>query len=284
MSAILLSVSILLATIRNIFSKNISDISFGTKDFFCLQGLIFSCGGIVLGLTGVSFNKMEAGLVYCSLIYGTLLLAAQYFYTLALKNGKTGICSMIYSLGFVFPTLLGSILWKEPINAVNIIGVALVVVMIVLCGIKSSDSKEKSKSFFLPIVAAMLASGGLGIMQKVQQSTKYSGQTPLFLLIAFLFAGIVSFVLALCSKKGKEKCVEKKFYYAALIGIAFGASNLCNTILTGRLKAAVVFPILNIGTIAASIILGMIIYKERCTKKDIIVLAIGIAAIVALKV
>ena len=71
--------------------------------------------------------------------------------------------------------------------------------------IKSSDSKEKSKSFFLPIVAAMLASGGLGIMQKVQQSTKYSGQTPLFLLIAFLFAGIVSFVLALCSKKGKEK-------------------------------------------------------------------------------
>ena len=190
MTVILLFVSILLATVRNIFSKNISDVSFGTKEFFRLQGLIFGCGGAVLGLTDLSFDKMEAGLVCFSLIYGVLLLAAQYFYTLALRNGKTGICSMIYSLGFVFPTLLGSILWKEPISGANIIGVILVAVMIALCGIGNKENKGESKDYFFPIIIAMLASGGLGIMQKFQQSSNYSGQTALFLFIAFLFVKI----------------------------------------------------------------------------------------------
>lgn len=69
-------VSVLLATARNVFSKNISDVSFGKKEFFLLQCLIFSSGGVVLSFSKLSFAKMEAGLICYSLIYGILLLMA----------------------------------------------------------------------------------------------------------------------------------------------------------------------------------------------------------------
>ena len=277
-------VSVLLATARNIFSKNISDAVFGKKEFFLLQCLIFSSGGIVLSFSNLSFEKMETELICYSLIYGILLLMAQYGYTLALKNGKIGICSMVYSMGFIFPTICGSLLWEESVNCCNIFGIALTVAMIITCGIGNRNEQETKNGYFLPLITAMLSSGGLRIVQKLQQSSKYTNETNLFLILAFWFAGSVSLAIYLIVRDRMQNFKKRKLLSAALIGGAFGLSNLCNTILSGQLKAAVFFPLLNIGTIVATVIIGVIVYKEKCTKKDIGIFAMGILAVILLKI
>lgn len=61
--------------------------------------------------------------------------------------------------------------------------------------------------------------------------------------------------------------------------MAFALSNLLNTILAGKLDSAVFFPVLNVGTIIFSLLLGMVLYKEKFTRKDTAALSLGIISI-----
>ena len=53
-----------------------------------------------------------------------------------------------------------------------------------------------------------------------------------------------------------------------------------NTYLAGVLDSAVLFPILNIGTILVSLLLSVIIYKEKIDRRDVLILILGILAII----
>ncbi len=279
--------SVLLSSIRNTFSKGISDLDFGTKKFFMAQSVIFLCGSTALIAAGFhSIGEVSVLTILLGVIYSLLLLSAQYCYTVALKKGNMGICSTVYSLGFILPTLSGSIFWEEELNALNIVGVMTVIATVVYSGI--SPSKEKSGSnksgYIFPLIIAMISSGGLGIMQKIQQSSPYPQQRNVFIITAFVTAGVISFTVSLFSKDCAAEKYNKKLFSAAVIGVAFAFSNLLNTFLAGKLPSAVFFPSLNIATILFSLLSGVIFYKEKITRKDVGVLAMGIVSILLLTV
>lgn len=284
MSIILLILSIVLGTVRNLLSKNISDISFGSKSFFSSQGVIFLSGSMALVLlNGIILGNISV-LTFCySLIYGVLLLLAQWCYTSALKNGKISVCSTVYSLGFIFPTISGCLLWNEKMTFFDIIGILTVIPAIIISGMKKSEHKEsRGNDYIIPIIIAMMSSGGLGIMQKVQQNSPYPDQRATFVVLAFLFAGIVSLICSLFAKSDGKKLLNKKILSATGVGVAFGCCNLLNTTLAGLLDSAVLFPLLNIGTILFSIVTGIIFFKERLKSKDIAVLILGIISILSI--
>ena len=279
-SVLLLCASIFLSTGRNLLSKNISDEKFGTRRFFGLQTLIFFSGALLLFCINIGSSLHASPLTVCfALIYGGLLVAAQWNYTLALKNGKTGICSTVYSLGFILPTVFGSLAFKEPFSVWDGLGICAVIPAIILTGMKKGDDNKNGASYFLPLVVAMLCSGGLGIMQKVEQHSAYADEKVCFMLLSFLVAAICSFVCFCFGKEKQGSVLDKKSFSCIGIGVTFACCNLLNTILAGRLSSAVFFPILNIGTILFSTILGILFFKERPTKKDLLVFLLGIVSI-----
>ncbi len=282
MSMLFLGLSILLSAVRNILSKEISDLTFGTKQFFLTQACIFICGSLILiFVTNRSFQCLSAQTLLYALAYSILLLAAQYCYTSALKKGNISICSTVYSLGFIFPTLSGSLFWNEKLTGLNIIGILLVIPTIFISGIKPLGRRDAKKAnrYIFPLVAAMLSSGGLGIIQKVQQNSPYAEQRNLFVILAFFIAAVISFICSLFAKAEEKPFPQRKAVSAGGIGVAFAFCNLLNTILAGRLDSAMFFPLLNIGTIFASTICGMVFFKEKLTKKTAVVLLIGTASI-----
>lgn len=280
MAILLLITSIFLSTLRNVLSKNISSTNFKNKSFYLLQTIIFGTGGIFLAITNISFEKLKVMLLICSFIYGILLILAQYCYTIALKSGKTGICSTVYSLGFIFPTLLGQIFWGEQIGGCDIIGVIVVIVMIVICGLWERDTRAiEDKKYIFPLVIAMLASGALGIVQKIQQNSSFKELHNTFLAISFLFAALISLIFYRMTSNNDKQISKRERLAAFSIGIVFAGANLCNTRLSGLLETVILFPMLNIGVIILSVFAGVIIYKETITKKDIFVLSLGIVSI-----
>lgn len=281
MIVLLLILSVALSITRNLLSKEISGLGFGTKNFFITQSALFICGGIaLLFAAGNSFDNIALLTVYYAVVYGVLLLTAQYCYTSALKQGNVGICSTIYSLGFILPTLSGSVFWNEPLTGCDIAGIITVIPTIVLSGMKTPKNRgfQTNNEYLLPLVFAMFSSGGLGILQKVQQNSPYPEQKNAFIIIAFILAGVMSFVFSLFAKS-ENKSINRNFIIAGCTGVAFGFSNLCNTILAGRLDSAVFFPVLNISTILFSLLFGLFFYKEKLSKKDLAVLMMGIASI-----
>ena len=287
MSLLFLGLSIILSSVRNILSKGISDVKFGTKQFFLTQACIFICGSLVLILVAnQNFERPSLPTLFYATLYGILLLSAQYCYTSALKKGNIGICSTVYSLGFIFPTLSGNLFWNERLTGLNIIGILIVIPTIIISGMPSSKNGQQKNinTYIIPLMSAMLSSGGLGIMQKVQQNSHYPEQKNFFVISAFALAGTISFLISLFAKREPQIKIGRKLIFGAGIGVAFGLCNLLNTILAGQLDSAVFFPVLNIGTIFFSIVSGIIFYKEKISRNDLIAFLLGIISILLITI
>lgn len=281
MNIFLLLFSIGCATTRNLLSKWVSGVGFGTKAFFRMQGILFLAGGAVVAAFG-GCGAASRQTLWLSLAYGVLLLVAQWGYTAALKTGKIAVCSTVYSLGFVFPTLSGSLFWNEPLSAFDGLGILAVIPAVLLSGRRKGQSAERkmdNRTIFVPLLLAMAASGGLGILQKLQQKTAFAAESASFVAGAFLFAGAVSLVCSLAGKPNENAVPRKTALAAGGIGVAFGCSNLCNTLLAGMLDSALLFPVLNIGGVLFSILVGWLFFKERLTKRDRAVLLLGLLAV-----
>ena len=282
-TALILICSILFGATKNVLIKGFSVHSIKNREFFILQASIFGAGSVVLAIANlISFNGISKFTVICSIFYGIMLVAALWCYTLALSQGKTAVCATIYSFGFVVPTLSGTLFWNETITIFGYLGIIILLPILIISGTspKKQENKQTSKFFVIPLIIALLASGGLGIMQKIHQQSEYANQLNAFILLSFLIAFTLSVTLSLILKKGEPTLKRKSLSSALFVGVIFSLCNIMNTYLAGVLDSAVLFPLLNVGSILISLILSIIMYKEKMDKRDVIVLILGIMAIV----
>ena len=270
--------SLILSVGRNLLSKSISGFEFGTSDFFTVQSIIFFGGFIGLIIpAALSFPGISLATLVQSLIYAILLLAAQWNYTAALKNGNTAMCVTVYSLGFILPAISGFLFWGEDFTSKNFCGLILAASAVAASGFKKGGSATGGK-YFLPLIISMLASGGLGIMQKVQQSSSAKSETLIFISAAFLIAGSISYICKL-SRGCAAKLPNGAKMRATAVGICFACCNLLNTFLAGKLNSVVFFPVQNVSVIVLSLLVSIPIFRERFGKKEVLVVLLGLGAV-----
>ena len=274
-----LAVSVSLSAGRNLTSKRTAVSFRSPADFLLSQAFLFGTAALLLlGYVLLQPVTVSAITWVYGLIYGILLILSQWMFTLALKRGNTSVCSVVYSLGFILPTVFGSLFWQESFSLRYGIGVILAVLLILLSGKKESATAQPGKTYFPFILIAMVSSGGLGIMQKVQGTSGAAEEKGMFLLIAFGLAfGVSFFAWLLCWKKDKAPvCLSPA---PVLTGLCFGGANLFNTILAGRMNSAVFFPLQNISTILLTCLLGILLFKEKITRRTVSILLLGAAII-----
>ena len=223
---------------------------------------------------------------FFAVVYGVFLILAQWLYTAALTYGNTSLCATVYSLGFILPTLSGAVVFGEDFSFFDGVGISLAVVSLFACGInpKTATHERRGGRYFFSLLIAMIASGGLGIVQKLQQNSPVASERAPFLLIAFSLASVISLVAALLKGGSAAPLLRGKIVTGALVGVCLGACNLLNTILAGRIASAVFFPTLNIGVILLSAACGVIFFKEKFGKKELFVFIPGVLSIIVLNV
>ena len=275
-----LFLSVSLSSGRNITTKKTAIDTNVKSQFFLSQTLLFGAGGLLISFFGIKdLANISALTIVYGVIYGILLIASQWAFAFSLKMGSAAICSVIYSLGFILPTVSGTVFWGEDFTVLHLLGILGAISVILLTARKDGANHPSNKGFIPFIVLAMLSSGGLGIMQKVQQSSDVSNQSGGFLLIAFTFAFACSFVpFMLCNKKTAFEI--KNPIYSAVTGLCFGGANLCNTILAGKMQSAVFFPVQNISTLLLTTLLSVLLFKEKITRKTAVILFSGAVIII----
>ncbi|MBO5285844.1 MAG: hypothetical protein J6B16_02990 [Clostridia bacterium] len=291
---LLLALTTSLTAGRNIISKKTALGVSKQSDFYFSQAVLFFSALVLLTLTGVWGFKITSYLtVVYGLIYGVLLILSQWMLTISLKTGNASICSVIYSLGFVFPTVIGAIVWDGGFTPLQGVGLALALGTILLSTFSNQnsdpakgdkDKKDNKNLTFLPfILIAMLASGGLGLMQKIQQKSVVALERDEFLIIAFIVATVVSLIFFAFYRQ-KPTLGFKQTAYTAVTGLCFGGANVLNTLLAGVIKSAIFFPVLNVSAILLCLILSIIIFKERLTLQKIGVMVLSIATVLVFSV
>lgn len=288
-----LATSVVLSAGRSIFSKKMACMTPKPGLFFRNQALLFLSAGLLLWIGNPdAFAVVSPVTVGYSVIYGLLLIASQWMYTFAMRLGLTSVCSLIYSFGFIFPTVSGVLFWNETFTGNDLLGVilALAVILLTFRGDAEGVESGKKMQFLLAILTAMSASGGLGILQKVQQSTEEAAaQTSAFLILAFALAFTASGSVYLFRRSWTPAASAAKsellgMLWPVLAGLCFGGANLLNTVLAGRMKSAVFFPLLNILTILLCTFCGIVLFREKLTVKTVIGLILGMAAVVVLSI
>ncbi len=274
----LLLLSVMLSSTRNITSKKTAADSNEKVQFYFSQTILFGVAAVLIILLRLRSFEIAFQTVIYGIIYGFLLILSQWMLTIALGLGNTSVCSVVYSMGFLIPTVSGTLFWNEPFTVLQGIGLIAALSAITLT-VRKDNSNLGGKKFVLAIVSATAASGGLGIMQKVQQASPTANQEAAFLTVAFMVAFTFSFFAFLLCRP----CLKPQFKSAiipAVTGICFGGANVCNTLLAGRLPSAVFFPTQNILTILLSSVAGIIIFKEKSTLKTILITILGIIAVI----
>ena len=284
-TALLLTASVSCSTARAVFSKKLGIASGGKRKFCKTQAELFFFAAAVIFLLNIKGMCPPTGeTLLFGVMYGIFTVLAQWLYTVALGKMPVSVCAMVYSFGFIIPTVFGTVMWNESIGFFKILSVLLCVVTIILSSLgNGGDNKKTEIGAVLPLIISMIASGGLGVVQKLQQKSAYPSETGAFLVSAFLLAGIISAVAALIAKNENYTAQkhEKEFYFSVItVGAAMAAANTANTLLAGRLPSVIAFPITNVGVILASLLVSVLFLKEKITGKQIAAMVTGIAAVV----
>ena len=203
--------------------------------------------------------------------------------------------SVIISFSTLISALSGVLFFGESLGWAQIVGMALMLISFVLATEQRAGEKHATWKWMGLCLIAFVATGGIGIMQKVHQSSSHKGELSTFLILAFAVSSLLCFLFSLLLKR-REHTQErtdratptdskKKWLLLAVMAVSGGCvavNNKFNLYLSGVLESAVFFPIVNGGGLVLAALAALLIFRERLSKKQWIGIVFGIASVIFL--
>jgi len=265
-----------------------------SQSLYAFNGILgASCGVFIflLSINPFSDNPL-ASVSACSLpsialgaLFGLLVMLQLITYMYALSLGPFSYTSVIVSLSTLIAALSG-LFYGETIDVFQYIGMAIMAACIVLSTNKENGNKKKASLKWLAVsLVSCVLNGGVGVMQKVHQSSPYKDELPAFLLSAFVFITAFAFILYFVTRArerkltGKAHCdfvpSKKQLLVALLTGVTLSVPHVANLYLAGQLPSAVFFPIINTGSLILTTLAARFVFKEKLSAKQWIGLVLG---------
>ena len=276
--------------IKNHYSKKLSDGVAGYHLYNALTAIVCSLTLLVLSGGKLSVSPFT---VILAVIFGLVTVVQQVSNSAALASGPLAYTSVIGSMSTVITAFSGLIFFDESISVTQIIGIVLMMFCLVLSVKKdTADEKKAAARWLILCFITCFATGGIGILQKLHQSSDYKGELTAFLIIAFAFSfvfsaaniAIIKLKALKSGKKSKVVFLKKKpalplliaFFVVAGVGVAL--NNMINLYLSGEVPSAIFFPIVNGGGLILTTLASVFFFRERLTKLQWVGIALGFVA------
>ena len=242
-----------------------------------------------------SFGQASAFTVLLGVLFGAVTAFQGIANIAALQAGPMSYTSVIISFSTLISALSGVAFFGETIGWIQIVGIAMMLASFVLAIKKERDEKKANFKWLVLCLLTFAATGAIGIMQKVHQSSAYRDELNAFLIIAFISSALFCTAFAVLLKKRVDRVAhtkerlsksKKKFWRLLGIMLASGAcmavNNKFNLYLSGVMDSAVFFPVVNGGGLILTTLAAVIIFGEKLSKKQWIGVALGIASVIFL--
>lgn len=217
---------------------------------------------------------------------GTLFCSASFLTYIALGCGSFVLSNLILSYSLIIYISYG-VLWLGESTTVYIwLGIDLMLVSLFLVrGSREQDTGGFSWKWLLAIVTSSVCSGLFGVVRRAQQIRFDDACTNEFMVIALAISAAVLFAVG-AVREGKRllPVLKQCSGYAALAGIANGASNLLAAWVELLLPLAVVAPTRAGVQILLSFAFSKFLFRERFLKRQIVGVLLGAVALVLLNI
>lgn len=209
-------------------------------------------------------------------------VAYQLIYTKALSIGNVSLTVLITNFNMVLCTLISYIVFDEPISWIRLCGIMLTIVSFVVCnGVGTKQAVDKK--WLILAVLSMVTSAGGSIVSKCVGESAYSGEAQAYISSLYIVAALLAILIyPIMAKKEKRtfKIGFNAIKYAAAVGISLGVYQAVYNYGLARIDGTFIFPVQAGGTIILSTLSGVLIFKDKLTKKQVFGMLIGLVALV----
>ncbi len=254
-----------------------------THDNYKINAMIYGIGFVMLFvLMAVTWEGASVFTLLFGLIFGLATAFAGVFTLKALSCGPMSFTILIMTSSMILPAFSGALIWHEDLSPLKIIGTLMMIFAAYFTTAK--DDGGTSLKWLGYSMAAFLFQGSIGIMQKIQQNSSYAEESTPFLTVAFMISALSCFLFSklTSAKDGSISIKSRILLPAAVCGAAIAFLNVINLYLSGVLPSALMFPVQNGGTTVLSVLCAIVIFREKLSKRKMMGLAIGMAALLLL--
>ena len=296
-------VSIIVLTAQGTLIKLFGDKRPGAEITYTLVSSVCALllfGGIAV-FSGSQYNPQS--IIY-SLFFAVCYAGSTITFVLAVNCGSLALTSTIHSFALIIPTILGFLIWDEPVSTLKIVGIVLFAVSLLLIGEKVDQGKKLISAKWLVLMVISFFCEGLAPVAIKMHSMALGEKAAadaggVFMALAYIMA-VVGILVAALLKEGrvtvpsKDGTKPKNFMveslkialpFAAAGGICNGLYNFMNTIVSNNnLNVSVFFPVISAGQLIFTLVIAMAFFKEKLSVKQIFAIAFGVVAIVLLNI
>jgi len=205
--------------------------------------------------------------------------------TAAMNSGPVSVTTLIGNCSLIVSVFVCFVLWEEPVSLSDIAGLALLILGLSLTTYKEANGTF-TKRWALFSLLFLIFGAGVGITFKAFSKSGGSARTADMMIIASLVMLISYTVVCIFSgafaskpnpniKKGSPLFI----IFALVSGLLSCLYNRLNIFLSGTLDGIIFFPSFNGGVVVLSAALGMLIFKEKLSVKQLAGILSGAAGI-----
>ncbi len=219
-----------------------------------------------------------ANVCYCS---------ASYLTFVALSSGSFVMTNLFLSYGLLFSIGYGLFFLQEPATFLTYVGLALIIISIFLVRKDSTEEKgtvKISAKWVIATLFSVISSGVLSVLMKMQQ-VKFDQVDNEFMIVTLGFSAITLLLIGLI-KDGRNLgyILKNGGLYATAAGLSNGATNLLSLFVTRMIPVSIASPSRAGVKILFSFLLALFMFKEKFSKRQIIGVILGTAALVLLNI
>ena len=293
-SLIFMLIIILLYTLQNFYCKKFSSSYEGKEENATPVLTIF--GGIIVSIVSFFFSGCIFDAEPLTIILGIINAFALYGYNFfLLKASASGPYSVliVFSIagGISLPSLAKWIGFDERMSYTAMAFLLLIMLSVYLMSLKKvsendSSSNKITPAFLLYSLCLGICNGVYAAILAIQQEYTGKSNKEELIMITFICAAAISFVLLLIKKQNIFSALKQtKKSGAHLLIYALSAAFAVNSlviIMLFDIETGVLYTVQNAGVMLLSVILSVLVFKEKLTKINVvgcILMSIGLVGI-----
>ena len=283
MNYILLLMIVVSMAVQQIVTKAYGEKVKGGAHSFSMGTMVFALIFFLL----TSGGKLEftlATLGY-SVAFAVANCVTAIFMLLAMNEGPLSLTALILQYSLLIPTLYGLFVLGEPVSLFLLLGITLLVASIILINFDKKEEKTINLKWAIYVILMFVGNGSSSTIQKIQQTECGGAYKNEFMIVAYVVSIVILLFMMLYNER--KTCIsdlKQGFKYYFIRGLGIGLANFLILVLTNRMDASVMFPVISAGGIVAAFIVSITIYKEKLSLSQYIGVALGVVSLVFLNI
>ena len=232
------------------------------------------------GLGGRTFDSGMTWAAALGAVSGFMYLASFVLLQKNIRHNGVILSGAAMKLGGVLvPVIAAVAVFHDTLGWVRLAGVAVSVAAVVLINVEKASAGEGGKKYWLIIL--LLGSGLTDTMVNVYDKTGAAAFKNHYLLFTFLAAMVISFTMALVKK---ERAGLADILCGLMIGVPNYYSSRFLLLSLESVPAVIAYPVFSAGTIIVVSATGVLLFREKLSRRKIWALLLILAALALLNI